>query len=175
MWKLSSTMHHGGGKCWNGNLTPVYKSEQQLGYFKFGGFLVPLCNRVTSEGEMLNTSAILAYSSLTLVNPWMRPVGLPWASWVWKMSLGLGYSGGSVGGGEGGESGGAVGAIHPWFWAFWSSMTLTTTALGVLRAHTLAVPHRPTFRSLTLLASRFIRKRNGPSPPLTDQTPNQPP
>lgn len=95
----------------------------------FQGFSVSLCNHVTSEGEMLNTSAILAYSSLTLVNPWMRPVGLPWASWVWKMSLGLGYSGGSVGGGEGGGSGGAVGSVHPWFWAFWSSMALTTTAL----------------------------------------------
>lgn len=35
------------------------------------------CVICTSEGEMLNTSAILAYSSLTLVNPWMRPVGLP--------------------------------------------------------------------------------------------------
>ncbi|TNN34056.1 hypothetical protein EYF80_055774 [Liparis tanakae] len=51
---------------------------------------------------MWNTSAILLYSSLTLVNPWMRPVGLPWASWVWKTSRGLGYSGGPGGGGEGG-------------------------------------------------------------------------
>lgn len=65
---------------------------------------------LTSEAEMWNTSAILPYNSLTLVKPWMRPVGLPWASWVWKMSLGLGYSAGPGGGGDGGGSGGAVGS-----------------------------------------------------------------
>lgn len=38
----------------------------------------------------------------------MRPVGLPWASWVWKTSLGLVY------GGDGGESGngGAEGTVQ---------------------------------------------------------------
>ena len=76
---------------------------------------------------MLNTSAILAYSSLTLVKPLMRPVGLPWASWVWNTSLGLGYSAGPARGGDGGGSGGAVGSepsgLGPvvWLWAFGSS------------------------------------------------------
>lgn len=88
----------------------------------------------TSEGEMWNTSAILAYSSLTLVNPWMRPVGLPWASWVWNMSLGLGYSGGPDGGGDGGGSGGAVGSTPLWLWlwlgGFCSSIAPASAALG---------------------------------------------
>lgn len=60
---------------------------------------------LTSEGEILKTSAILAYSSFTLVKPWIRPVGLPWASWVWNISFGLWHCG------EGGEvdNGGAEG------------------------------------------------------------------
>ena len=76
---------------------------------------------------MLTTSAILAYSSLTLVKPLIRPVGLPWASWVWKTSLGLGYSAGPGRGGDGGGSGGAVGSepsrLGPvvWLWSFGSS------------------------------------------------------
>ena len=83
---------------------------------------------------MLNTSAILAYSSLTLVKPWMRPVGLPWASWVWKMSLGLGYSAGPGSGGDGGGSGGAVGSepswpgLVGWLWPFCSSSGAPVTA-----------------------------------------------
>lgn len=56
---------------------------------------------------MWKASAILQYSSLTLVKPWMRPVGLPWASWVWKISRGRGgEGGGGPGGGGGGEVGG---------------------------------------------------------------------
>lgn len=99
---------------------------------------------------MLKTSAILAYSSLTLVNPWIRPVGLPWASWVWKMSLGLGYSGG-----EGGGSGGAVGSTHCWFclWfsAFCSSMTSAPAAFESFGLIASSLCIRPQFRNILVL------------------------
>lgn len=50
---------------------------------------------LTSGGLMLKASAILPYSSLTLVKPSILPVGLPCASCVWNTSLGRR----SVGGG----------------------------------------------------------------------------
>lgn len=144
--KWSSVMHHGKKKprLETQHLLAAAAGRhemQQRGHtiFTFLSFKVDIiswaCYFSTSEGEMLKTSAILAYSSFTLVNPWMRPVGLPWASWVWKMSLGLGYSGGPGGGGEGGGSGGAVGSKQPWFWfwlwlwAFCSSMASAPAAL----------------------------------------------
>lgn len=49
---------------------------------------------LTSAGIILNASAILAYNSLTLENPSILPVGLPWASCVWKTSLGRRLAGG---------------------------------------------------------------------------------
>lgn len=130
----------------------------------------------TSEGEMLNTSAILAYSSLTLVNPWMRPVGLPWASWVWKMSLGLEYSGGPGGGGEGGGSGGAVGSTHPGLWAFCSSMAsapATLESCGLISSPFCISPSSgfaPQWEPWLCTA----QEQSCPSPSLADQSPNQP-
>ena len=49
---------------------------------------------LTSGGLILNASAIFAYNSFTLVNPSILPVGLPWASCVWKTSLGRRLAGG---------------------------------------------------------------------------------
>lgn len=133
---------------------------------------------------MLNTSAILAYSSLTLVNPWMRPVGLPCASWVWKMSLGLGYSGGPGGGGEGGGSGGAVGSTHPrfwlWFWAFCSSMASAPAALESCGLIASPFCIGPQLRYGPLLGALMVhcsgKKRNSVLPPAqpTTQPTNQP-
>ena len=48
----------------------------------------------TSAAGSRKASAILPYSSLTLVNPSMRPVGLPWASWVWNTRRGRRVGGG---------------------------------------------------------------------------------
>lgn len=49
---------------------------------------------LTSGGLMLNTSAIFAYSSLTLEKPSILPVGLPCASCVWNTSFGRRLAGG---------------------------------------------------------------------------------
>lgn len=60
-------------------------------------FLPPFNNNrwhLTSGGLILNASAIFPYSSLTLANPSILPVGLPCASCVWKTSLGRRLAGG---------------------------------------------------------------------------------
>ena len=39
---------------------------------------------LTLEGGMLKWAAIFSYKSLILLNPEMKPVGLPWANWQWN-------------------------------------------------------------------------------------------
>ena len=43
----------------------------------------------TDEAGISKQAAIFWYSSLTLLKPDIRPVGLPWANWQWKTSLGV--------------------------------------------------------------------------------------
>lgn len=73
--------------------TTVYKRNTRL-WPTYSSLAAQNNSLLTSGGFILNASAILTYSSLTLVNPSILPVGLPCASCVWNTSLGRRLAGG---------------------------------------------------------------------------------
>lgn len=74
----------------NWDISHCHNTEKSSRMCKFSGQRWDL----TSAGVILNASAILTYNSLTLENPSILPVGLPWASCVWNTSLGRWLAGG---------------------------------------------------------------------------------
>lgn len=79
--------------CWAArNRSP--SSQEHMPRSVCGLLLRDLGPTGTSAAGSRKASAILLYSSLTLVKPSMRPVGLPWASWVWNTRRGRRAAGG---------------------------------------------------------------------------------